>query len=80
MIYYGAVCLSIHFLVSTFGLQESYFPSLAFCFDLVALTVYRLYNTCTTECNSGCLVLQSATVYRAVTISVNVAGRAVRVY
>ena len=67
-------CSFFHLIVRKHGLQERYFPCRAFCIDLVAMTVCRLGNVSTIQCNSGCLVLQSAAVYRAVTISVNVAG------
>ena len=71
------ICLSFHFVVIKLGIRERYFPSLAFRFDLVALTANRLGHVCAIECNSGCLVLRFAAVSRAVTGSFNVSGRAV---
>jgi hypothetical protein len=48
-----------------------------FLFWFLALPVCHLGNLCATECNSGCLVHQSAAVSSAMTISFNVDGKAV---
>ena len=64
----GTVCLSFYFFVSRLGIGGRYFPSLSFCFDLVALPVYYFGNVYVIECNSSCIVFQFATVSWALNI------------